>query len=122
MTKLKWKKESGDALARFELRVKEVHDSLKIIKDLLDLDVDDLFSDIPRELESYSSALGYAESHRGQTLHWVMMGEKNSIFRYKIRTASFCNWKIIEHAVLSDIVPDFPIVNKSLDLSYSVIL
>lgn len=116
---IEMEKRSGDALARFELRVKEVRDSLKIIKDSLDLDIDDLFSDIPEELESYSSALGYAESHRGQTLHWVMVGEKNSIFRYKIRTASFCNWKIIEHAVLSDIVPDFPIVNKSLDLSYS---
>jgi Ni,Fe-hydrogenase III large subunit/Ni,Fe-hydrogenase III component G len=116
---IEMEKRSGDALARFELRVKEVRDSIKIIKDSLDLDADDLFSDIPRELEPYSSALGYAESHRGQTLHWVMVGEKNSIFRYKIRTASFCNWKIIEHAVLSDIVPDFPIVNKSLDFSYS---
>jgi Ni,Fe-hydrogenase III large subunit/Ni,Fe-hydrogenase III component G len=117
---IEMEKRSGDALARFEVRVKEVHDSFKIVRESLDLDDDDgLFTEVPKEITPYSYALGYAESHRGQTLHWIMMGEKNSIFRYKIRTASFCNWKIIEHAVLNDIVPDFPLVNKSLDLSYS---
>ncbi len=118
-SKIEMEKRSGDVLARFEVRINEVHDSFKIIRESLDLDTGGLFADVPVEIIPYGSALGYAESHRGQTLHWVMMGEKNSIFRYKIRTASFCNWKIIEHAVLNDIVPDFPLVNKSLDLSYS---
>jgi Ni,Fe-hydrogenase III large subunit/Ni,Fe-hydrogenase III component G len=112
-------KQAGDALARFEVRVKEIRDSFNIIKESLDLDNDGLFASIPEHLEPFRSALGYAESHRGQTIHWVMIGENNSIFRYKVRTASFCNWPIIEQAVLNDIVPDFPIVNKSLDLSYS---
>ena len=43
----------------------------------------------------------------------------DSLFRYKVRTASFVNWQAIEQAVLNDIVQDFPLVNKSLDLSYS---
>jgi len=118
-SQVEMEKRSGDVLARFEVRINEVHDSFKIIRESLDLDDGSLFADVPVEITPSGSALGYAESHRGQTLHWVMMGEKNSIFRYKIRTASFCNWKIIEHAVLNDIVPDFPLVNKSLDLSYS---
>ena len=71
-------------------------------------------------LEPFGNALGYAESHRGQTLHWVMVGEDGrSIFRYKVRTASFANWPAIELAVLNDIVADFPLINKSLDLSYA---
>ncbi len=118
-SQIEMEKRSGDVLARFEVRINEVHDSFKIIRESLDLDDGSLSADIPVEITPYGSALGYAESHRGQTLHWILMGEKNSIFRYKIRTASFCNWKIIEHAVLNDIVPDFPLVNKSLDLSYS---
>ncbi|SMH70954.1 hydrogenase large subunit [Candidatus Nitrosotalea okcheonensis] len=118
-SQIEMEKRSGDVLARFEVRINEVHDSFKIIRESLDLADDSLFTDVPVEITPYGSALGYAESHRGQTLHWIMMGEKNSIFRYKIRTASFCNWKIMEHAVLNDIVPDFPLVNKSLDLSYS---
>jgi len=117
--KIEMEKLTGDALTRFEIRVNEVRDSFNIIKESLDLDNDALFTSIPEHLEPFRSALGYAESHRGQTLHWVMIGENNSIFRYKVRTASFCNWPIIEHAVLNDIVPDFPLVNKSLDLSYS---
>ena len=116
---IEMEKRTGDALARFDLRIKEVKDSTDIVKNSLDFDDDSLFVDMPGKIEPYQSALGYAESHRGQTLHWVMIGEKNSIFRYKIRTASFCNWQIMGHAVLNDIVPDFPLVNKSLDLSYS---
>jgi Ni,Fe-hydrogenase III large subunit/Ni,Fe-hydrogenase III component G len=112
-------KRTGDALTRFEIRVQEIRDSLYFIRESLDLEGDSLFTSIPERLEPFRSSLGWAESHRGQTLHWVMMGDDNSIFRYKIRTASFCNWPVIEQAVLNDIVPDFPLVNKSLDLSYS---
>ena len=116
---IEMEKRTGDALARFEIRVQEVKDSFGIIRESLDLENDSLFTSIPEHLESFRSSLGWAESHRGQTLHWVMIGKDNSIFRYKIRTASFCNWPIIEQAVSNDIVPDFPLVNKSLDLSYS---
>lgn len=116
---IEMEKRAGDALTRFEIRVKEVSESFDIIRESLDLDNDSLFVSIPEHLEPFRSALGYAESHRGQTIHWVMIGENNSIFRYKVRTASFCNWPIIEQAVLNDILPDFPLVNKSLDLSYS---
>jgi len=112
-------KRTGDAMARFEIRVHEVRDSIDVVTKSLDLETDSLFTSIPERLEPFRSSLGYAESHRGQTLHWLMIGEGNSIFRYKIRTASFCNWPVIEQAVLNDIVPDFPLVNKSLDLSYS---
>jgi Ni,Fe-hydrogenase III large subunit/Ni,Fe-hydrogenase III component G len=116
---IEMEKRAGDALTRFEVRVKEIRDSFSIIRESLDLESDALFVSIPEHLEPFRSALGYAESHRGQTLHWVMIDKNNSIFRYKVRTASFCNWPIIEQAVLNDIVPDFPLVNKSLDLSYS---
>ena len=112
-------KRNGDVLTRFEVRVQEVRESFDIIRASLDLENDNLYVNMPQNLEPFRSALGYTESHRGQTVHWVMMGENNSIFRYKVRTASFFNWPIIEHAVLNDIVPDFPLVNKSLDLSYS---
>ena len=65
---------------------------------------------------------GYAlfamESPRGQNIHWVYI--KNGVIdRYKVRTPSFCNWQAIEHAVIWDIVPDFPLINKSMNLSYA---
>ncbi len=116
---IEMEKRSGDALARFEVRVREVRNSAAMVEEMLDLDCDGTFTGMPEKITPYRSALGYSESHRGQTVHWIMIGKDNSIFRYKIRTASFCNWPIIGHAVLKDIVPDFPLVNKSLDLSYS---
>lgn len=112
-------KRNGDVLTRFEVRVQEIRESFDIIRASLNLENDGLYVNMPQNLEPFRSALGYTESHRGQTVHWVMVGENNSIFRYKVRTASFFNWSIIEHAVLNDIVPDFPLINKSLDLSYS---
>ena len=113
----------GDVLGRFETRVEEVVNSVNMIDEVLwNLDSEpDLVVPVPREaLKPFSHALGYAESHRGQTVHWVMVGDDpGAIFRYKVRTASFANWPAIESAVLNDIVADFPLVNKSLDLSYA---
>jgi Ni,Fe-hydrogenase III large subunit len=63
-------------------------------------------------------ALSMVEAARGQNLHWVCI-RSGVIDRYKVRTASFCNWQAIEHAVLGNIVPDFPLINKSLNLSYA---
>jgi Ni,Fe-hydrogenase III large subunit len=39
--------------------------------------------------------------------------------RCKVRDASFHNWSALPHAVKGNIVPDFPLVNKSFNLSYS---
>jgi Ni,Fe-hydrogenase III large subunit/Ni,Fe-hydrogenase III component G len=63
-------------------------------------------------------ALGYTEAPRGETLYWVVIVD-GKIERCKVRDPSFCNWLAIEYAVLDNIVPDFPIINKSLSLSYS---
>ncbi len=117
------KRRRGDVLARFEVRVEEVDNSAAVVREVLqDLDGGrELVVPLAKDaLKPYAHALGYAESHRGQTVHWAMIGEdRDSLFRYKVRTASFANWPAIETAVLNDIVADFPLVNKSLDLSYA---
>ncbi|MCE9652919.1 MAG: NADH-quinone oxidoreductase subunit C [Nitrosarchaeum sp.] len=112
-------KQIGDVLSRFMNRVNDLRQSKNIIDSITTMENDELSIQMNGELTPYSSGLGYTESHRGETLHWVMIGEHNSIFRYKIRTASFSNWPIIEHAVLNNIVADFPVINKSFDFSYS---
>jgi Ni,Fe-hydrogenase III large subunit/Ni,Fe-hydrogenase III component G len=66
-----------------------------------------------------SWALGYCESQRGNIMHFVELDEKSRISRWKIRDPSFHNWQLIEFAVIGDIIADFPIVNKSLNLSYA---
>jgi formate hydrogenlyase subunit 5 len=108
--------QNGDVLSRFELKTAETLDSAKIIQDLL--------SDLQNGSVSTEGQIGdgYAlslvECARGQSVHWVFI--KNGLVeRYKVRTASFCNWQAIEHAVLGNIVPDFPLINKSMNLSYA---
>jgi formate hydrogenlyase subunit 5 len=107
---------NGDVNARFHLKADEVHDSVKIIQGILaQLDGGAVLE--PCEVKD-GYALSLVESPRGQNLHWVYIKD-GLVDRYKIRTASFCNWQAIEHAVLGNIVPDFPLINKSMNLSYA---
>lgn len=124
-------RKKGDVFSRFEIKAKEIRASVDLIPRLTE--------NIPKgpvlaenagcagDWDSSggintSGATGYSlvlvEAPRGQNLHWVYL--KNGLVdRYKVRTASFCNWQAIEHAVLGNIVPDFPLINKSLNLSYA---
>jgi formate hydrogenlyase subunit 5 len=108
--------EKGDVLARFDVKTAEILDSIEIIQKC----VSAIKSGSVKEEIAVKDGCGLAvvESARGQNLHWVYL--KNGLIdRYKVRTASFCNWQAIEHAVIGNIVPDFPLINKSLNLSYA---
>ncbi len=63
-------------------------------------------------------ALGWSESWRGQILDWVRV-RGGLIDRAVIRDPSFCNWPLFGELGPGNIVPDFPLCNKSLNLSYS---
>lgn len=108
--------QNGDVLARFELKAQEILDSVKIIYDILThMQNGEVATASPIK---DGCALSFVECARGQSVHWVNI--KNCLIdRYKVRTASFCNWQAIEHAVLGNIVPDFPLINKSMNLSYA---
>ncbi len=107
----------GDVNARTRVRADEVHESVSIIRQALSRLPD---GDIRTEVKElpFGCALGYTEAPRGEMIYWVSTS-RNRIERCKVRDPSFCNWLAIEYAVLDNIVPDFPIINKSLSLSYS---
>jgi len=108
--------EAGDVLSRFEVKAGEIEVSLRLIRNAINLEeVGSIITDCQPK-DGYS--VGLVEAARGQNLHWVNM-KKGRIDRWKVRTASFCNWLAIEHAVIGNIVPDFPLINKSLNLSYA---
>ncbi len=115
--KLKQKTQTnGDVFARFNLKAAEVLDSIKIIQKIMsELASGEVFA--PFQIRD-GYVLSMVEAPRGQNVHWVNI--KNGLVdRYKVRTASFCNWQAMEHAVLGNIVPDFPLINKSMNLSYA---
>jgi formate hydrogenlyase subunit 5 len=106
----------GDVLSRFTVKAAEVLDSLDLIGRVLKDMPEGSVKNEPVIKDGYALAL--VESARGQNLCWVWIRD-GVVARYKVRTASYCNWLAIEHAVQGEIVPDFPVINKSLNLSYA---
>jgi Ni,Fe-hydrogenase III large subunit len=59
------------------------------------------------------------EGWRGAITHWVMADDEGRLDRVKIMDPSFLNWRPLSYALLKNIVPDFPLCNKSFNQSYS---
>lgn len=128
---------SGDVFSRLEMRLHEVDTSMQVIleifKNLYIAPDDELLApyveDSVRRAENFDFALGYVEGWRGDIVYWIMKDRFNKIFRCKVRDPSFINWPALREAVKPDdperkdetgnILTDFPIINKSFNLSYS---
>lgn len=111
---------ASDVFSRFMVRVEEIYSSGAIIEQALDKIVDGgkLKTDI-KILPAGKSAINTVESWRGEIAYYIETGANNMLNRCKVRDASFHNWAALPHAVKGNIVPDFPLVNKSFNLSYS---
>jgi Ni,Fe-hydrogenase III large subunit len=113
------KQDNGDALARLNVRLSEFEGSAGIIMQLLDkLDLQAVEPSGAKMSIKAGSALGYAEGWRGAILYWVKLNEEGIVERCKIVDPSFHNWAGLSFAVLGNIIPDFPLCNKSFNLSY----
>jgi len=111
-------REGGDVLARFEVRCDEVDVSLRLLADLVTregpLDIHAVEVE-PRE----GHGTGIAEGWRGAVVHRVDFGLDGALCRVKIVDPSFFAWPALPLALADTIVPDFPLVNKSFNLSYA---
>ena len=112
--------EGGDVRARLMVRAREVEQSLSILRQALEgLPEGRLLVPLPDALPGSSSALGWAEAWRGECLHWIQTDEAGRVVRVKVTDPSFKNWPGLARAVPGNILPDFPVINKSFNLSYS---
>ena len=112
--------ESGDVLARLRIREFEFRESLRLIEEFaIKLNKNEQIISISRLELKAGAALGYTEGWRGPILYWLKIDNCGLIERCKIVDASFHNWQGLSYAVLGNIIPDFPVCNKSFDLSYS---
>ncbi len=110
---------NGDVNCRMNVKIEECLESIDIITKALNGMPSGSISEALPAIKPYVSAFGMTEAPRGENVHWLMIGENNTIFRYKIRTPSFCNWPAVCHAVKGNVIPDFPLINKSFNLSYA---
>ena len=63
--------------------------------------------------------IGLIEGWRGPVLVGLEVGAAGTITRCHPHDPSWQNWPALEHAIIGNIVPDFPLINKSFNLSYS---
>lgn len=113
-------KHHGDVYSRAQIRREEVKQSITYIRDLI--------AGIPSENANRkplsqptpdSFALSLVEGWRGEICHCAITDGKGELLHYKIKDASFHNFLALAMAVRNNEISDFPISNKSFDLSYS---
>lgn len=110
----------GDVLARFLVRAREVQTSVALLLQLLDnLGTGEVASARPTEMSQGASGLGLVEGWRGTIAHRVEISPDKRLRRLKIVDPSFLNWPALPVALVDTIVPDFPLTNKSFNLSYA---
>jgi Ni,Fe-hydrogenase III large subunit len=104
--------------ARVAVRFDEVIESLRLIRALLTgLPDGALCSALPAPAGAARGA-GWVEGWRGEILVALEL-RGGTIARCHCHDPSWQNWPLLEHAVIGNIVPDFPLINKSFNLSYS---
>ena len=113
---------SGDVEARIKVRIGEVAESLKLVRQVIGFlrydNSKELCVDLG-ELRTLEGSWGISESARGDNLHWLILDEAGRIDRLFVRSASYPNWPALTVAVQGDIIPDFPLINKSFELCYA---
>ncbi|MBL8480741.1 MAG: NADH-quinone oxidoreductase subunit C [Rhodocyclaceae bacterium] len=113
---------NGDVAARAAVRFDEIFESLRLIRDLL-VQMPAGETCTPPELPAKASiGAGWVEGWRGEifvALELDGSSGDNAIRRCHCHDPSWQNWPVLEHAIMGNIVPDFPLINKSFNLSYA---
>ena len=115
-----WSQQTGgDVAARVLVRFGELLESIRLCRTLLERLPEGSFRvDVPAAVPD-RLGLGLIEGWRGPVLIALHTGAEGAIRRCHAHDPSWQNWPLLEHAILDNIVPDFPLINKSFNLSYS---
>jgi Ni,Fe-hydrogenase III large subunit/Ni,Fe-hydrogenase III component G len=109
---------AGDVAARVHARFDEVHESLRLMREVL---ARAPHGTIRGDLHAARSGfgVGWIEGWRGEVFVAIEAEADGRIRRAHVHDPSWQNWPVVEHAVIGNIVPDFPLINKSFNLAYS---
>jgi Ni,Fe-hydrogenase III large subunit len=109
----------GDVAARASVRFAETFESLRLIRAICSEMGDGAIQGQARQPAVASMGAGWVEGWRGEIFVALDIGPDGRIVRCHCHDPSWQNWPVLEHAVIGNIVPDFPLINKSFNLSYS---
>lgn len=111
--------EDGDVMARVQVRMQEVGDSLAWMDRLLtQMSEGPVRTTLPKPGEP-TIGIGFIEGWRGEIITFVRLDADNKVQRFFPRDPSWHTWPALERIVMGNIVPDFPVCNKSVNGSYS---
>lgn len=112
-------REEGDVAARVAVRFDEVQESCQLVRLMLErlpIDAHRVEVGIPA---ADTLGIGMIEGWRGPVFMALEVDSNGIIRRCHPHDPSWQNWPVLEHAIIGNIVPDFPLINKSFNLSYS---
>lgn len=110
---------AGDVAARVAVRFAEIHESIRLLRLIVDrLPLGEICLPLP-VVPAGMLGIGWVEGWRGDVFVALETGNDGRIARLHPRDPSWHNWPLLEHAILGNIVPDFPLINKSFNLSYA---
>ena len=113
---------SGDVAARVKVRFAEILESLRLIRRIANELPEGELLGKPGSATPAGFGAGRVEGWRGEIFVALEIGqerEQERILRCHCHDPSWQNWPVLEYAVIGNIVPDFPLINKSFNLSYS---
>lgn len=109
----------GDVFARYKTRINEVNESFHIINECVCKLIDNSNFEIKKINHSSDYSFSLVESFRGEVFAYLEIDKEQKIRYCRFKDPSLHNWKALECAVLKNIVPDFPLCNKSFSLAYA---
>ncbi len=105
--------------ARVAVRFDELAESLRLVREIVErLALGAVRADCA-QAEDGARGVGLIEGWRGPVLVALTAGADGAVRRCHPHDPSWQNWPVLEHAIIGNIVPDFPLINKSFNLSYS---
>jgi Ni,Fe-hydrogenase III large subunit/Ni,Fe-hydrogenase III component G len=110
---------AGDVAARVAMRFDEALASIGLCRDWLEALPDGELVAPFGAARAGALGLGGVEGWRGPVLVAVRLDANARIARCHPHDPSWHNWPVLEHAIIDNIVPDFPLINKSFNLAYS---
>lgn len=111
--------EHGDVFARAYMKYLEIQQSAGLVTEMLEsLPEETVLRVNPAKLRPDLFAVSLTEGWRGEIAHCAITDEQGNLIRYKIKDPSFTNWTALTLAVRGNGVSDFPLCNKSFNLSY----
>ena len=111
--------DEGDVNARVWIRIREIEQSVSMIRQILDrMPTGPLSTEFP-QLDVSREGATMVEGFRGDIFVWLRLTADGSVSRCHLRDPSWFQWPLLEAAIEGNIVADFPLCNKSFNCSYS---